>query len=68
MIKVIKFMEKMWMMASILTFLIAIYFSIQDGVFNALYFYGFSVVAGLLFMMRRRQRRFYEKQESEKPK
>jgi len=65
MIKVIKFMEKMWMMLSILTFLIAIYFSIKNGVFDALYFYGFSVVAGLLFLMRRKQRRFHEKQESE---
>ena len=68
MIKVIKFMEKMWLMLCILTFLIAIYFSIKNGVYDALYFYGFSVIAGFLFVMRRKQRRFHENQEIDKTK
>lgn len=61
MLKVIKFMEKMWLMLSIVTFVIAVVRSFQDGIYDALYFYGFSVIAILLFLMRRRQRKHYEK-------
>lgn len=63
MLKVIKFMERMWFMLAIVTFVIAVVRSFQESVFDALYFYGFSVVAILLFLMRRKQRRLQERQE-----
>ncbi|KAA3650215.1 MAG: hypothetical protein DWP98_05405 [Bacteroidetes bacterium] len=60
MIKIIKFLEKMWLMLAIVTFLIGIYRSIQYSVFDALYFFGFSVVSIFLFSIRRKQRRYHE--------
>lgn len=66
MIKVIKFMEKMWLVLSIVTFLIAIYKSIQSNVFDALYFYAFSAIAIVLFFMRRKQRLFHERNQEKK--
>jgi len=66
MIKVIKFMEKAWLMLSILTFLIAIYQTFKNSVYDALYFYAFSVIAIFLFMMRRRQRMFHEREQKRK--
>ena len=61
MIKVIKFLEKMWIMLSVLTFLIGIYFSVINSTYDALFFFGFSAFAAFLFMMRRKQRRYHEK-------
>tara|TARA_B100000965_G_scaffold405843_2_gene441507 strand:- start:708 stop:905 length:198 start_codon:yes stop_codon:yes gene_type:complete len=65
MIKVLKFMEKMWLMLCIVTFVIALYKTFQQSIYDALYFYGFSVVAIGLFLLRRRQRRLYEKNNPE---
>lgn len=62
MIKVIKFMEKAWLMIAIITFVIAIYQSIRNSVFDALYFFGFSIIAVFLFLARRKQRIFHEKE------
>lgn len=57
-------MEKVWLMLSILTFALALYWSYVDGIYNALYFYGFSAVAIILFMMRRKQRKFHEREQN----
>lgn len=59
-------MEKMWLTLSVVTFLIAIYRSFQESVFDALYFYAFSAIAILLFLMRRKQRLFHEKNQNRK--
>jgi hypothetical protein len=56
-------MELMWLMLAIVTFIIAVVRSFQHGIFDALYFYGFSVIAIFLFLMRRKQRRYHEKQQ-----
>lgn len=61
MIKVIKFLEKMWLMLAIVTFIIAIYRTFTNDIYDALYFYAFSVVAALLFIMRRKQRKYHER-------
>ncbi len=61
MIKWIKFLEKMWLMLAILTFLIGLYYSLMFGVYDALYFFGFSVISILLFTVRRQQRRHHER-------
>ncbi len=58
-------MEKVWLMLSILTFLIGIYHSIQNTVYDALYFFGFSAVAIILFIFRRKQRQLYERNQSD---
>jgi len=65
MIKVIKFMEKMWLMLSIVTFIIALYQTFMNSVFDALYFFGFSVIAIFLFFMRRSQRIAHEKKNAQ---
>ena len=61
MIKVVKFLEKMWLMLAIVTFIIALYRSFTNDVYDALYFYGFSLIATLLFIMRRKQRKYHER-------
>lgn len=58
-------MEKVWLMLSILTFLVAVYHSIQNTVYDALYFYGFSAVSIMLFIFRRKQRKIYERNQSD---
>jgi len=64
MIKVIKFMEKMWLMLSIVTFILALYWTFKDYTYDALYFYGFSLVAIMLFLVRRKQRKAHERNNS----
>lgn len=61
MIKVVKFMEKVWIMLCILTFLIGLYWSFKGQTFDALYFFGFSLVSLFLFFARRKQRKIYER-------
>lgn len=68
MIKVIKFMEKAWFMISILTFLVALYWVYMGKTFDALYFFGFSIVAIFLFLARRKQRRYHERETEKKVK
>ena len=63
MLKIIKFMERMWLMLAVVTFVIAIVRSFQYSIFDAVYFYGFSVIATLLFLMRRKQRRMQERED-----
>ncbi len=55
----------MWLMLAIVTFLIAVYQSIRESIYDAVYFYGFSVIAILLFVMRRQQRRMHERKQNE---
>ena len=62
MIKVIKFMEKAWLVIAGITFIIAIYQSFRTSVFDALYFFGFSVFAIFFFVIRRKQRMFHERE------
>lgn len=54
----------MWLMLAILTFIIGLYNSVMHGIYNALYFFGFSVIATLLFVVRRQQRRYHERKNS----
>lgn len=68
MIKVIKVMEKAWLLVATATFLIAIYWSLKNSIYDALYFFGFSVIAIFLFVMRRKQRMFYEREAEKKGK
>ena len=49
-----------------LAFVWGVYYSVKETVYDALYFFVFSVVAILLFLMRRKQRRFHEKSNSKK--
>lgn len=61
MIKMIRFLEKMWLMIGILTVLIAIYMFFFGTGEDSLYFLLFSGVAFILYFLRRRQRQGFEK-------
>lgn len=61
-------MEKMWLVLSLLTFLVALYFTYREVIYDALYFFGFSVVSILLFLMRRKQRLIQEQSASNNKK
>jgi len=66
--KIVNFMEKMWLVLSLLTFLIALYFTYLEVIYDALYFFGFSAVSILLFLMRRKQRLINQQSASTKKK
>ncbi len=57
MLKVIKFLEKMWLMLAAVTLVLAIYKSFTSTMEDALYFYIFCAVSVLLYFLRRRQRK-----------
>jgi accessory gene regulator protein AgrB len=64
MIRLIKFFEKMWLLLAILTFIIALYWTYKQMIFDSLYFYGISILSILLFRWRRFQRRAHERENS----
>lgn len=63
--KVIRFLELMWLVISILCFGIAIYLVIDVGLEDGLFFFVFGGLALLLFFLRKRQRKGIEKRASE---
>jgi len=63
--KVILFMEKVWLVLSVLSFLIALYFTYKQASYDAVYFYCFSLVAIVLFVLRRKQRLVHERSNSD---
>lgn len=65
MIRLIKFLEKTWLMLAILTFIIGLYRAYQGSTFDALFFFGFSVISIFLFSVRRNQRRAHERKNKE---
>lgn len=62
MLKVIKFLEKMWLMLAVVTLVLAVYKSFTSTMEDALYFYIFCAVSILLYFLRRRQRRNFIQQ------
>lgn len=63
MIKYLRFSELMWLMLAIITFIIGVYHAIMYNVYDSLYWFGFAIVAILLFSVKRKQRRFHEKNQ-----
>lgn len=63
--KIVKFLVNMWLVIAIITFLVALYWAAKGVTYDAMYFLGFSLVATILFLMRRKQNRMYNKNTKE---
>ena len=61
----IKFLEMMWLMVSIICFVLATYKSIFGTIEDGLFFYMFMVLAIVLWRLRRRTRKRMEAAEIE---
>ncbi|MBL4733981.1 MAG: hypothetical protein JKY18_01335 [Flavobacteriales bacterium] len=55
-IKFIRFLENVWMVVAITTAAIGVYETISLGIVHSYMFFMFSIVAGILYTLRRRQR------------
>jgi hypothetical protein len=60
MIKVIRFLELMWLVVAIISAIIATYHLFVTSVKDALFFYFLAAVAIVLFFLRKRQRKSIE--------
>jgi hypothetical protein len=60
--KVYVFLERLWLAAALLGVGCVIYFLIIKDNDSALFFLGFFILSGLLYIMRKRQRVRYQKQ------
>ncbi|MBR9832003.1 hypothetical protein [Acidiluteibacter ferrifornacis] len=66
MLKIINFLEKMWLMLAAVTLVIAIYKTFTSTMEDAAYFYVFCVVSIIFYFLRKRQRVFFNSQENNK--
>ena len=64
--KVYIFLERLWLAASAIGVLCVVYFLIMKDNDSALFFFGFFILSGLLYLLRKRQRVRYQKQLKEK--
>jgi uncharacterized membrane protein YfcA len=58
--KIFLFLERLWLVAAILGIGLVIYFLIVKDNDSALFFFGFFVLSGLLYLLRKRQRMRYQ--------
>ncbi len=58
--KVVRFLQYMWLVIAIISFLIATYHLIYTAVEDALYFYIFSGIATILYFVRKHQLKRFE--------
>lgn len=58
--KIFLFLERLWLVAAILGILCTVYFLIMKDNDSAVFFLGFFVLSGLLYLMRKRQRVRYQ--------
>lgn len=61
-IKVFLFLERLWLAAALLGAGCVVYFLIVKDNDSALFFFGFFILSGLLYLLRKRQRVKYQKQ------
>jgi hypothetical protein len=59
--KIYIFLERLWMVAAILGVGCVVYFLIMKDNDSALFFFGFFIISGLLYILRKRQRVKYQK-------
>jgi uncharacterized membrane protein YfcA len=59
--KVYIFLERLWLVAAILGVGCTVYFLITKDNDSALFFFGFFILSGLLYLLRKRQRVRYQK-------
>lgn len=65
-IKIYIFLERLWLVAAALGVLCVVYFLIIKDNDSALFFLGFFVLSGLLYLMRKRQRVKYQEFQKHK--
>jgi hypothetical protein len=59
--KIYVFLERLWLVAAILGVGCVVYFLIVKDNDSALFFFGFFIISGLLYILRKRQRIKYQK-------
>ncbi len=59
--KIVRFLQYMWLLTAVLCFIIGTYHLIFTAVEDAIYFYIFAALATLLFFVRKRQLKRFEK-------
>ena len=59
--KVYIFLERLWLAAAALGVVCVVYFLIMKDNDSALFFFGFFILSGLLYLLRKRQRVKYQK-------
>lgn len=64
--KVYVFLERLWLVASILGIACVVYFLIVKDNDSALFFFGFFILSALLYLLRKRQRVKYQKHVQDK--
>lgn len=60
--KVFVFLERLWLIAAILGVACVVYFLVIKDNDSALFFFGFFILSGILYLLRKRQRIRYQKQ------
>lgn len=60
-LKIYVFLERLWMVACILGIALTVYFLVIKDNDSAVFFLGFFILSGLLYLMRKRQRVRFEK-------
>jgi uncharacterized membrane protein YfcA len=60
-LKIYVFLERLWLVAGLLGIGLTVYFLIIKDNDSAVFFLGFFVLSGLLYLMRKRQRQRFEK-------
>lgn len=63
--KVFVFLERLWLIAAILGVACVVYFLIIKDNDSALFFFGFFILSGILYLLRKRQRVRYQKQQNQ---
>lgn len=58
--KIYIFLERLWLVAAILGVALVVYFLITKDNDSALFFFGFFIISGLLYILRKRQRVKYQ--------
>jgi len=60
-LKIYVFLERLWLVAGLLGIGLTVYFLIVKDNDSAVFFLGFFVLSGLLYLMRKRQRQRFER-------
>jgi uncharacterized membrane protein YfcA len=64
--KIFIFLERLWLVAAAIGVILVVYFLITKDNDSALFFLGFFILSGLLYLMRKRQRVRYQQQLNQK--
>ncbi len=54
--KIFIFLERLWLIAACIGVIMVVYFLITNDNDSAVFFFGFFILSGLLYLMRKRQR------------